>query len=319
MRPLIYLFLLMLVATFTQIVSAQTPYQSVQQRPAQKQEILWKKLEANVLKVDQELDAVVGVAILDLTDGRMLLHNADEVFPTASSIKIAVLAELYHQEEQSAKGIPGKAKLTDLYTMDVKDLVEGSDIMAGLTPGATRVTNRDLATFMVAVSDNTATNVLINRLGMDNINALVESLGVKEMHLRRKMMDLNAASEGRENVSTPREMVALLEAIYRDRAFNKNLADNFFKLLATHKESDIPRYLPDGVVVANKPGSLEAVRNDSGIVFVKNRPFVISVMTTYAQDEPAAELAISQVALEAFRYFDRLSRASIYGRVISTK
>src|SRR5204863_9281456 len=138
-------------------------------------------------------------AIEDLTTGQTFFLHEDEVFPQASSIKIAVLAELYHQAQLSAQGASGKAKLTDLYTVEAKDMVQGSDIMLGLTPGVTRVANRDLGTMKVAVSDNSATNVLIDRLGMENVNALLDSLGLTHTHLRRKRMDGQAPSEGREN------------------------------------------------------------------------------------------------------------------------
>jgi beta-lactamase class A len=153
--------------------------------------------------------------------------------------------------------------------------------MGGLTPGVTRVTNRDLATMMVAVSDNSATNVLIDRVGMKNVNDLMTSLGLTHTLLRRKMMDIQAAAEGRENVSTPREMMTLLADIYDGKVLNKEMTEDFFKMLSTHKGSFIPRFLPDNVRIANKPGELEAVRNDSGVVFVPNRPYVICVMTTY--------------------------------------
>src|SRR5437867_12854679 len=125
-------------------------------------DLLWKKLETRIEEIAARLDGVMGVAILDLTDGRTLLQNADRVFPTASSIKIAILLELYRQEQEARGGAQGKAKLDDVYTFDPKDLVEDSQIMAGLTAGVTRVTNRDLAQFMIAVSDNAATNVLID-------------------------------------------------------------------------------------------------------------------------------------------------------------
>jgi beta-lactamase class A len=257
------------------------------------------------------------VAIVDLTSGRGYMHNADEIFPVASSIKLAVLAELYHQAEQAAAGTAGKATLTDLYTMDAADLVEDSPVMAGLTPGVSRVTNRDLASFMVTVSDNAATNVLIGRLGMDNVNALLAAQGLKETRLRRRMLDLAAAREGRENTSTPREMASLLEALYRGRVLGKALTDDLFKLLSAAKDKYIPRGLPADVVVANKPGWLDGVRTDSGIVFAKDRPFVISVMTTYVADETAAEATIARIAAAAWRHFDRLGRASPYGRLLS--
>jgi len=276
-----------------------------------KQQVLWQKLEASIAEVDRNLDGVLGVAIEDLTTGQKYLLHADEVFPQASSIKIAVLAELYHQAQQ------GKLKLTDVYTVQSSDLVPDSDIMGGLTPGVTRITLRDLATMMIAVSDNSATNVLIDRVGMENVNALLDSLGLTHIRLRRKMMDLNAAGEGRENVATSAEMMTLLENLYRGKVLNKEFTDDFFRILSTHKDSFIPRDLPEGLKIANKPGELEGVRNDSGIVFVEKRPYIICVMTTYLRRERDGEEAISKISLETYRMFDRLARASEYGRVIS--
>ena len=206
-----------------------------------KQELLWQKLETSITDTDRSLDGVMGVAIVDLTDNHQYLLHADDVYPQASSIKIAVLAELYRQSQQ------GKLKLTDSYTVNASDLVPDSDIMGGLTPGVTKLTLRDVATMMVAVSDNSATNVLIDRVGMDNVNALMTSLGLKHTLLRRKMMDLKAAGEGRENVSTPKEMATLLEQIYRGKVLNKEMTADFFVMLSTPKNSFIPRDLPEGL------------------------------------------------------------------------
>jgi beta-lactamase class A len=276
-----------------------------------KQKVLWQKLEASIHHVDQHLDGVMGIAIEDLTSGEHFFLHEDEVFAQASSIKITVLAELYRQAQQ------GKLKLTDLYTVQASDLVPDSDIMGGLTPGVTRVTLRDLATMMVAVSDNSATNVLIDRVGMQNVNTMLDSLGLAHTRLRRKMMDLEAAKQGRENISTPREMMTLLASIHRGKVLNQESEADFFKVLSTNKDSWIPRDLPPGLKIADKPGSLEAVRNDSGIVFVEGRPYVICVMTAYLENERDGEAAISKVSLAAWQMFDRLSRATEYGRVVS--
>jgi beta-lactamase class A len=278
---------------------------------AVKQDVLWQKLETEINDVDHNLDGAMGVAILDLSNGKKFLLHGDEVFAQASSIKITVLAELYRQAQA------GKLKLTDLYTVQAADLVPDSDIMGGLTPGVTRITLRDLATMMIAVSDNSATNVLIDRVGMENVNALLDSLGLAHTRLRRKMMDLKAASEGRENVSTPAEMMALLEDLYRGKVLNQEMTRDFFTMLSTHKDSFIPRALPEGLKIANKPGELEGVRNDSGVVFVENRPYVICVMTSYLRRERDGEKAISMISASAYYMFDRLARASEYGRVIS--
>jgi beta-lactamase class A len=286
-------------------------------QPGDKQEVLWQRLRTAIGGVEQQLDGVLGVAILDLTSGQQLLVHPDEVFAQASSIKIAVLAELYHQAEQSSAGTAGKAKLTDRYVVRESDLVPDSNIMGGLTPGVTELTNRDLATITVAVSDNSATNVLIDRVGMDNVVGLMQRLGLPHTQLRRKMMDLKAAAEGRENISTPREMMQLLEQLYRGKVVGQPLLDDFFSVLATPKESWLPRNLPEALKIANKPGSLEGVRNDSGIVFLKNRPYVICVMTTYLASERAGEDAITHISAAAYGLFDRLGRASELGRVIS--
>ena len=253
----------------------------------------------------------MGVAIDDLVSGDQFFLHENEVFAQASSIKIAVLAELYRQAQV------GKIKLTDLYTVQASDLVPDSNIMGGLTPGVTRVTLRDLATMMIAVSDNSATNVLIDRVGMGNVNAMLDSLGLSHTRLRRKMMDLDAAKQGRENISTPREMMTLLAALYRGKVLSKDMESDFFTMLSTGKDSWIPRDLPADLKIADKPGELEAVRNDSGVVFVEGRPYVICVMTAFLRNERDGEEAISKISLDAWRMFDRLSRATEYGRVVS--
>src|SRR5712671_5957831 len=277
----------------------------------EKRQVLWQKFESAIHDVDSHLDGVMGVAIEDLTTGDHFFLHENEVFGQASSIKIAVLADLYLQAQQ------GKLKLTDLYTVQASDLVPDSDIMGGLTPGVTHITLRDLATMMVAVSDNSATNVLIDRVGMENVNAMLDSLGLAHTRLRRKMMDLEAAKQGRENISTPREMMTLLEGLYKGRLLNKESTADFFRVLSTNKSSWIPRDLSADVKIANKPGSLEGVRNDSGIVFVEGRPYVICVMTAFLTNERDGEQSISKISFAAWRMFDRLSRASEYGRVVS--
>jgi len=261
----------------------------------------------------------VGVAIVDLTSGREWMHHADEVFPTASTIKLAVLAELYRQDELATQGKPGNAKLTDLYTVRKEDVVADSAILENLTPGVSVLTNRDLAGIMVAVSDNSATNILIDRITFKRVNELLDSIQAPETRLQRKMMDLNAARKGHENIATPRQIVKLLTAAYRSQLFSVDRTKDFFQVLETTKESFIPKLLPEGVKIANKPGELAGVRNDAGIIFVPNQPFVIAVMTTYDRDERAAGETISKIALLAYQLFDTLSLSSEFGRQITER
>jgi beta-lactamase class A len=132
-------------------------------------------------------------------------------------------------------------------------------------------------------------------------------------------MDVRAAQAGRENLSTPRDMMTLFANLYQGKVLTKALTDDFFKVLSTPKQSDIPRYVPEGVICANKPGELAGVRNDVGIVFVPNRPFVIVVMTAYLKREHDGNDAIAKIAGAVYEYFDRLGRSSEYGRIVTER
>jgi beta-lactamase class A len=302
MKRTLFLFL---AFRFSQTLSAQQPLPP-------KEAILFQKLDATIQSESRNLDAVIGVYVLDLTTSHTISLNADETFPTASTIKIAILAELFHQAQQ------GKLNLNDIYLLKSSDLVGGSGISSALTPGTTKLTLRDVAALMVAVSDNSMTNVVIDRIGMDNVNALLDSLGLSHTRLRRKMMDIKAAAEGRENVSTPREMSQLLEALYKGKVLNKQFTEDFFNLLSIHKESYLPRLLPEDLHIANKPGELEGVRNDCGIIFTGKRPYSLCVMTTYVRHEREAGDAIARISFAAWQTFDRLDRSSDLGRVVSS-
>lgn len=181
--------------------------------------------------------------------------------------------------------------------------------MSRFTSGVTKLTNRDLAALMISVSDNTATNILIDRVGMESVNALISAHGLRVTRLRRHMMDTKAAEEGRENTATPRELGVFMAALHRGDGLGTPLTDEFFRLLSIGKASYIPRYIPGGLRIANKPGELGGVRNDAGVVFVANRPFAIAVLTKDGTNERASEDAIARIALEAWRYFDSLSRS----------
>jgi beta-lactamase class A len=297
--------LVLLLALFAQ--PADTP-----ESMRAKQDVLWAQMEDSIRAVVTDTDAVVGVAVLDLTDQRAFYLNADAIYPTASTIKIAVLAELYRQHERGSG-----AKLGDLYTVNAKDGVGTEGILQAMSAGVSRITNRDLALLMVSLSDNSATNVLIDRVGMDNVNAWLSQLGLEQTRLRRRMLDVKAAQEGRENTATPRELVAMLRAIHDGRVFGKATTEDFLKMLSTEKKSSyILRLLPAGLMIANKPGNLDAVRNDAGIIFVPGRPFAIAVMTTFATDGLEAQESIGRITHAAWSYFDRVGKSSSLGRIV---
>jgi beta-lactamase class A len=151
---------------------------------------------------------------------------------------------------------------------------------------------------------------------MANVNSLLQSLSLTQTKLQRKMMDVNAAKQGRENLASPREFMMLMEAIYRGRVVNQQMTDELLKLLSTGKSSPIQRTLGESVKVADKDGELDAVRSDFGVVYATNRPFVIAVMTTYLKNDKKGEEAIAEIAQAAYSYFDRVGRSSPYGRAM---
>jgi len=295
---------------------APAPLTSPQEvAPATLQAALHEQFEARMRQVAQRLDGVAGYAIQDLATSESFYLNADLVFPTASSIKLAVLLELMRQAQE------GKLVLDEKHTIRRSETTVGDDepILAMLGDGTVSMTLRDIATFMVVLSDNSATNILIDRLGLDNINSEIARLGLRETHLRRKMIDIEAARQGRENVSTPREMMTLVEKVHAGNVLDPAHTKDYFSLLALPKDSLFHKALPSTVKIEDKPGALDAVRCDTGVIEVKGHPFAISVMTTYDATNAEGERAVREIARLAYDYFSRLAGSSAYGRVISEK
>jgi beta-lactamase class A len=273
------------------------------------------KLETQLANVAEHLNGVMGYAIQDVSSGETFLRLPDMVFPQASSIKLAVLLELMRQAQE------GKVSLEEKHTLRRNEMTVGDTepILTMLGDGTVTMTLRDLAIFMVVLSDNTATNILIDRLGMDKINEGVVRLGLKETKLRRRMIDLEAAKKGNENVSTPREMLTLIEKVHAGQALDAAQTKTYFDLLRLPKESEFHKALPEDVSIADKPGALEGVRCDTGLIDIPGHPFIMSVTTTYLARDDEGGRAIEEVARLAYDYFNRLSRSSSYGRVISYK
>jgi beta-lactamase class A len=181
------------------------------------------------------------------------------------------------------------------------------------------LTWRDLAVLMMGWSDNEATNVLIGRVGMDAVNRRLDTLELPRTRLQRKMIDLEAARRGRENVSTPSEMVRLAEALYRGAGLSPARARDLLDVAAVEKDSPFRVPLPAGLRVADKPGSLEGVRCVTAVVDLPGRPYAAAIMTTYLRRDEDGEAAIREISAAIYQTFDRLARASEHGRVISER
>ena len=294
---------------------ATDPARAQQSAPTTLQAALHARLAAEMDRVAERLNGVLGYAIKDLSTGEVFYRNADLVFPTASSIKLTVLLELMRQAQE------GELSLDEKHTVRRTETPAGDTepILHFLGDGTVTMTLRDLATFMVVLSDNSATNILIDRVGMDNVNAEIARLGLKETRLRRHMIDIDAARRGNENVSTPRELMILLEKVRAGGVLDSAHTKEYFDLLALPKNSLFNKALPSTVRIEDKPGALDAVRCDAGIVEVPGHALAMSLMTTYLAGNDEGERAVGEIARLAYAHFDRLSRSSAYGRVISEK
>jgi beta-lactamase class A len=137
--------------------------------------------------------------------------------------------------------------------------------------------------------------------------------------LQRKMMDLEAARRGRENVSTPAEMVRLAEALYRGAGLSPARAKDLLEVAVVEKDSPFRAPLPAGLRVGDKPGSLEGVRCVTAVVDLPGRPYAAAIMTTYLRRDEDGEAAIREISAAVYQTFDRLARSSEHGRVISER
>ena len=146
------------------------------------------KFEARMAAIAARVDGVVGYEIVDLTSNERVAHLERESFPTAPAIKLAIVFELFKRAGD------GRVKLDETVTLDRAKAVGGSGVLVHM--GTPTLSIRDYATLMVTLSDNTATNVLIDRLGMADITKGMQQLGLPGTRLRRHMMDGAAARRG---------------------------------------------------------------------------------------------------------------------------
>jgi beta-lactamase class A len=267
-----------------------------------------QQLADRLERIAAGIDGVAGYTVIDLTNGDRLERLPAQAFPTASSIKLAILYELFKQADE------GRVKLDATIPWDRTQAVGGSGVLFELSnPG---LALRDYATLMIVLSDNTATNVVIERIGMEAVNARMRTLGAPEIQLRRRMMDLQAAQDGRENVATPGALARLLAAIHKGEGLAPASRDALVATLRKGKSSAMLRGIPAGVPVASKPGDLDGVRADAGIVYLPVRPYVFVAMTSWLQKDEEGERAIEDLSRAAFEYFSRVAASSEYGRRI---
>jgi beta-lactamase class A len=271
-------------------------------------DLLKEKMTIKIKQIVEHADAVVGVAIKDLKSGEQILINEEEVFPQASSIKIHILSEVYKQ------AVEGKFKLTDIKQLSVSVRVNGSGILSSLGEKSVSLSIRDYCVFMIVLSDNSATNFLIDLVGLKAINESLQKNSATKTKLQRVMMDIQAAKEGRENISTPKDVMSILEKMYYGTLVNKQSSDDMLSIMKLDKDGPLKSGIAPAVPIANKGGDIEGVRTDVGIIYLENNPYIICVMTKMLQREEDGPKIITDISREAYNYFERKANSNQYGR-----
>lgn len=256
-------------------------------------------LQAQLRTMTANYAGKVALYATDLRSGATVAIDPDTPVPTASVIKLAILFDALKQIEQ------GKAAFSDRLTLMKDNQVGGSGVL-GLFDTPLTVTLKDALTMMVVVSDNTATNLAIDRLGLQNIDQQIQALGLKNTWLYKKVFmppPANAPADQKTyglGKTTAREMAQIMTHFATCDTFPKPLCDTAVAMLKNQTDNAaIPRYL--NVPVANKTGALNDVRNDVAIVYAKNGPIIISAFTYDNKDQSwtpdnSAQVLIARLA-----------------------
>jgi beta-lactamase class A len=230
----------------------------------------------------------------------------DDVFHAASTMKIPVLIELFHQVQQ------GKVKLDDklLVKNEFHSIVDGSpyklnavdDSEADLykAEGQTR-TPRELCELMITVSSNFATNLIIEKLGVENVRATVHALGADGVVVLRGVEDGKAFKKGLNNTASARGLAILLEAIAKEKAADAASSQEMIAILKRQKFNEgIPAGVPPGISVAHKTGEITKIHHDAAIVFAK-RPYVLVILVRGLADIKLSATLMAEISSDLYR------------------
>jgi beta-lactamase class A len=279
-------------------------------------------LQSRVEEAVATLKGTMGVAAVDLASGQSVFVNADAAFPTASVIKVGVMVEVFHQIAE------GRLRREDTIVLDDKAKVDGSGVLQRLH-GGLALTVGDLLDLMMTVSDNTATNLLIARVGTANVDRRLASYGLVRTKLFRPTFrdghpDVFPEEEKEFGlgVATPREMAHLMQLIAEGKVVDRAASEAMIAIMAEQAfRTMVPRSLPetDDVVIADKPGwdtekhpdaagVKRHVRGDVAIVTTPRGRYVIAIFarqvedTRWGPDNEAVVLAgrISRMVFDAF-------------------
>jgi len=251
--------------------------------------------KTTLLSLDEKLSSLVapsgekvGICFIDLKTGWELQINGRKKYPAASVIKLAVMAAAYHLSETGQLDLGKKLRLEE------KDKLGGSGVLQWMKAGR-EYTIWNLIRMMIVLSDNTATRMLVDEIGRENINLYLQSIGLNQSNILDDTM-LNEPPLPM-NLTTPEEMALLLIKIHQSRIFNLSSSREMLSFMKNQRYRwGIWRGVPRGIVVADKTGEVGGVLNDAGIVFSTSGPYVLSVFTNGFKRLREARLVINQVS-----------------------
>lgn len=249
-------------------------------------------------KIDQltaSYESKVGMAFIDLKSGWQRSVNGTEEFPTASVIKVAVMATAYHLAEL------GELDLNEKLTMKESDRLGGSGVLQWMKAGRS-YTVWNLCRMMIVLSDNSATKMLVDRIGRAQINNFMQELELKTIILNDRTMLVEPPST-EVNVSSPLDMAYLLQRIKEAHGFSINSSKEMLKFMRNQRYRwGIWRGVGPGTVIADKTGNLEGILNDVGVVYTSSGNYILSVFTRNIKKRPARLLIneISRITYEEY-------------------
>lgn len=286
------------------ILIAMGPGPARSQPPHRKQ--LAEKLQREIQRAADAAPGVVGVSVVDLASGERFGVNDGLVFPQGSAIKIPILIELFRRVDR------GDLRLSDRIAVRAADQVGGSGLLQYFADGESELSLHDLAVPMIVLSDNTATNLLIDRLGMDRVSQTMAELGAPQTRLKRKMIRPAESAKGNENVSTPREAADLMVRLARcDLPMSPRSCAEVKRILEIPKAGAFREPIPSAVPVAWKPGGIEGVQTAWALVGVPGASYAIAVMVNYGSDDIGPTLRTTSAIV--YGYFAQIARTTPHG------
>lgn len=229
------------------------------------------------------------ILIKDLKSNKTCCINEKEVVPSASIIKLFIMAKAFQLVSL------GELNLSDRISINVEERVPYSIIY--VLNDRNTYTIRDLITLMIIQSDNTATNQLIHMLGIKNINESICELGFQSTILNRKMMDFDARILGMENYTTAYDVAKLLELMHKGKLINKAYSDMMIEIMKMQLDNSMMRFnLEEELIVAHKTGDLSNIKHDVGIVYAKQKQYIFTMLTWDATGDNYARDIIGKVS-----------------------